>query len=150
VKVIGEPRIVPVADGYTYPIDLDSLEQFLAEILLVSKVSISFVFYENTSDVLIASSEWDFDVDHWSLSIVASRNAELADIQQALRETGLQSLKDWFTQTHEYLHAEPDVWSYNGITFRFEHGQLICVRNRGARAFKRPPPQWWTKPEWGG
>ncbi len=96
--------------------------QTFEPILVDSCLYVGFNCYDNTSDVMIASSPWEHPLRDWDILLIGCLAEQNDLLRHQLLTTGLPTLQDWFISSNKALLDAPDVWQCFGHTMRFEHG----------------------------
>lgn len=130
----------PLINGFVYPISESRLSNIFERILINSNLELCFLCVENTSDILIARSPWDYPLTNWTLYILAVKKEYLRQAHQVIVEEALPILKDWFISSQIAMVDEPRVWQCFSITMRMENEKLLVQPVKSVRPYPRPDP----------
>ncbi len=111
-------------DNAVFPLSLGFLRQHLYDLLPNANVTVSFEWYPNTSDVLIAGQS-SYSVSEWSIRLIAVNELVSVDVREHLLNIGLARLRNWFYDSDLWMQANPSLWLNHSLTFRYENDSLI-------------------------
>lgn len=137
-----------VPDDAECPLSEDFLRESFQAMLPEGILRVSNEWFENTSDVLIARSNFGtVDKNHrWRLRQIAIYRTQFARVRELLVSDGFSELLRWFAKSNAQVNEDQTLWICCSLTVRFENDALIFDERTSVRPGHRPEPGWPREP----
>lgn len=131
-----------------YPLSDEILREHFQDLLPFALVRVSYEYFPNTSDVVIASSSFETvsSINEWGLRVIASEEPSVSRVRELLLEHGVPALTKWFNSAENQIKQDLSKWCSYSLTIRYENDELIFDAQEAHREMPRPAAGWPQEP----